>query len=154
MTLGNSLYVSFNFHIWKMRIIISDQYTIEKWKKVIYAKNLPEMQTIPLEKEMATHSSILGWEIPWTKEPGVLQSMWSERVGHGLVTEQQQQQVIYLWMAVLGPRGYAGFSLVVASRGYCWLRCLGFSLWWLLMLKSTEQGSRHAGFSSCTTWAQ
>ena len=152
MTLGNSLYVCFNFHIWKMRIIISDRHTIEKWKKGIHAKNLPEMQTVPLEKEMAMHSSILGWEIPWTKEPGVLQSTWSERVGHGLVTEQQQQ-FIYLWMAVLGPQGYAGFSLVVASRGY-WLRCLSFSLWWLLMLRSTEQGSRHASFSRCSTWAQ
>ena len=36
----------------------------------------------PLEKEMATHSSILAWEIPWTKKPGRLQSMWSQRVRH------------------------------------------------------------------------
>ena len=36
----------------------------------------------PLEKEMATHSSILAWRIPWTKEPGELQSMGSQRVGH------------------------------------------------------------------------
>ena len=36
----------------------------------------------PLEKEMATHSSILAWEIPWTEEPGGLQSMESQRVGH------------------------------------------------------------------------
>ena len=35
-----------------------------------------------LEKEMATHSSILAWRIPWTKEPGVLQSMGLQRVGH------------------------------------------------------------------------
>ena len=34
----------------------------------------------PLEKDMATHSSILAWEIPWTEEPGGLQSMWSQRV--------------------------------------------------------------------------
>ena len=34
----------------------------------------------PLEKEMATHSSILAWKIPWTKEPGGLQSMGSQRV--------------------------------------------------------------------------
>ena len=34
----------------------------------------------PLGKEMATHSSILAWEIPWTKEPGGLQSMESQRV--------------------------------------------------------------------------
>ena len=37
---------------------------------------------IPLEKEMATHSSILAWRIPWTEEPGGLQSMGSQRVGH------------------------------------------------------------------------
>ena len=36
----------------------------------------------PPEKEMATHSSILAWEIPWTEEPGRLQSMGSQRVGH------------------------------------------------------------------------
>ena len=36
----------------------------------------------PLEKEMATHSSILIWEIPWTEEPGGLQSMGLQRVGH------------------------------------------------------------------------
>ena len=42
----------------------------------------------PLEKEMATHSSVLAWEIPWTEEPGGLQSMGSQRVGHDLVTKQ------------------------------------------------------------------
>ena len=36
----------------------------------------------PLEKEMATHSSTLAWKIPWTEEPGQLQSMRSQRVGH------------------------------------------------------------------------
>ena len=35
-----------------------------------------------LEKEMATHSSVLAWKIPWTEEPGSLQSMGSQRVGH------------------------------------------------------------------------
>ena len=39
-----------------------------------------------LEEEMTTHSSILAWRIPWTEEPGVLQSMGSHRVGHDLVT--------------------------------------------------------------------
>ena len=52
-------------------------------------KNLPAMQDTrvqslgwedPLEKEMATHSSILAWRIPWTKKPGGLQSMGSQRV--------------------------------------------------------------------------
>ena len=54
-------------------------------------KNLPSMQKMqvrplgweyPLEKEMTIHSSILAWEIPWTEEPGELQSMGSQRVGH------------------------------------------------------------------------
>ena len=54
-------------------------------------KNLPAMQETwvlslgwedPLEKEMATHSSTLAWEIPWTAEPGRLQSMGSLNVGH------------------------------------------------------------------------
>ena len=44
----------------------------------------------PLEKEMATHSSILAWRIPWTEEPGGLQSMGWQRVRHYLVMKQQQ----------------------------------------------------------------
>ena len=40
---------------------------------------------------MATHSSILAWEIPWTEGPGGLWSMGSQRVGHDLATKQQKQ---------------------------------------------------------------
>ena len=54
-------------------------------------KNLPAMQETrvqslsqkdPLEKEMTTHPSILAWRIPWTEEPGKLQSMGSQRIRH------------------------------------------------------------------------
>ena len=45
----------------------------------------------PLEKEMATHSSILAWEIPRTEEPSWLQSMGSQGVGHDLATKQQEK---------------------------------------------------------------
>ena len=54
-------------------------------------KNLPVMQEAevwsldwedPLEEGMATHSSVLAWRIPWTEEPGGLQSMGLQRVGH------------------------------------------------------------------------
>ena len=54
-------------------------------------KHLPTMQETQvqsldqedtLEKEMATHSSIHAWKIPWTEEPGGLQSMGSQRIGH------------------------------------------------------------------------
>ena len=57
-------------------------------------KNLPAVQEMlvwsldwedPLEKEMATHSSILTWEIPWTESTGM------QRAGHDLVNEQQQK---------------------------------------------------------------
>jgi len=40
-----------------------------------------------LEKETATHSSIFAWEIPWTEEPGRLESMGSKRLGHDLPTK-------------------------------------------------------------------
>ena len=40
----------------------------------------------PLEKEMAIHSSTIAWKIPWTEEPGRLQSMGSQRVGHDWAT--------------------------------------------------------------------
>ena len=46
----------------------------------------------PLEKEMATYSSILAWRIPWTEEPSGLKSMGSQRIGHNLATKQQQQK--------------------------------------------------------------
>ena len=41
----------------------------------------------PLEKEVATHSCTLVWEIPWTEEPGRLQSMGSKIIGYHIVTE-------------------------------------------------------------------
>ena len=47
-----------------------------------------------LEKGMATHSSILAWEITWTEEPCGLQSMGVTRVRHDLATKQQQQQIM------------------------------------------------------------
>ena len=54
-------------------------------------KNLPTVQEMqvqslgwedPLEEGMATHSSVLAWDIPWTEEPGRLQSLGLQRVGH------------------------------------------------------------------------
>ena len=46
-------------------------------------------QEDPLEKEMATYSSILAWEIPWTEEPGGLQSMELQKSQHNLMIKQQ-----------------------------------------------------------------
>ena len=44
------------------------------------------------EEDMATHSNIIAWRIPWTEEPGRLQSIGYQRVGHDLAIKQQQQQ--------------------------------------------------------------
>ena len=67
-------------------------------------KNLPVMQKPqetqvrslvwedPLEEEMVTHSSILAWRIPWTGEPGGLQSMGSQRVGHKWLSMHSMRQ--------------------------------------------------------------
>ena len=66
------------------------------------AQNLPVMQETwvqslgwedLLEKGMATHSRILVWRIPWTEEPGGLQSVGSQRVGHDSVTDIQHTHI-------------------------------------------------------------
>ena len=66
-------------------------------------KNLPAMQETrvpsldreePWEKGMATYSSILAWKIPWAEEPGRLQAMGSQRVGHNWATNTRQQWVV------------------------------------------------------------
>ena len=64
-------------------------------------KNLPAMEETwfwflgwedPLEEGMATHSSILAWRIPWTEEPGRLQSMGSQRIRHDWATNHTAKQ--------------------------------------------------------------
>ena len=64
-----------------------------------------------LEKEMATHSSILAWEIPWTEEPGGLQSVGSQRVGHDLATKPPT----FLHLIPLLLKNYASQYLISHS---------------------------------------
>ena len=72
-------------------------------------KNLPTVQKTwvrslgweyPFKKEMATHSSILAWEISWTEEPGRPQSMGLQRLRHDLVTKEQQYTYVYMCVCV------------------------------------------------------
>ena len=72
-------------------INVSNQYVIHLKIIAQLVKNLPTMQETwvqslgqedPLEEGMATHSSILAWRIPWTEEPGRLQSIGLQTVGH------------------------------------------------------------------------
>ena len=75
------------------KIVLINLFAGLQWASLVaqLVKNLPAMRETwvrflgwedPLEKEMAAHSSILAWEIPWTEEPGELQSVGSQRVGH------------------------------------------------------------------------
>ena len=81
-------------------------------KNYSVVKNLPvdqEMQVWslhredPLKEEMATHSSILAWQISWTEEPRGLQSMGSQRAGHDSVSRQQQKFPRWEWLHVWTP---------------------------------------------------
>ena len=85
----------------------------DSWASLVaqMVKNLPAMQEAwvrsldwedPLEEGMATHSSILTWRIPWTEEPGGLQSMGLQRIGYDWVTKHTHA---YSWPL---PRGRVG----------------------------------------------
>ena len=68
---------------------------------VLVVKNWPVNAEDPwvrkiLEEGMTTHSSIFAWRIPWTEEPGGLQSTGSQRVRHDLATKQQSSKCFYL----------------------------------------------------------
>ena len=111
-------------------------------------KNPPMMQDTwvwslgwgdPVENGVATHSSILAWRIPWTEEPGGLQSMGSQRIRYDWVTNTSLQNLyvflwftdlwflvdnlcdekisIYFWLCRIFVAA-CGLSLVVASGGY------------------------------------
>ena len=75
-------------------------------------------QKDPLEKEMATHSSILAWEIPWKEEPGRLQPMGSQRISHNLATKQQQQ---YIFIHVIKIHMYAYIFLCICTYTYIYM---------------------------------
>ena len=72
--------LTFNFQLMTTASLVAQRLKRLPLMRETWVRSLG--QEDPLEKEMATHSSILAWRIPWTEEPGGLQSMWSQRVGH------------------------------------------------------------------------
>ena len=66
--------------------LLTQLYRLPSWLQMVENPTAMPVQSLgqkdPLEKGMATHSSILAWRILWTKEPGVLPSMGLQRVGH------------------------------------------------------------------------
>ena len=85
------VYIHTRTHIYAHIYIVSISMKVQASLITQMVKHLPTMQETwvrsldqedPLEKEMATYSSTLAWKIPWMEEPGSLQSMGSQRVGH------------------------------------------------------------------------
>ena len=80
-------------------------------------------QEDPLENEMASHSSILAWRIPWTEEPGRLQSMGSQRIRHNRVTAHMTQislcrlnLSLSLWLKIISQQHSAGLGQTHKKR--------------------------------------
>ena len=85
---------------------------------------MPETQVQSLcrdtpEKGMAIHSSIVAWKIPWTDEPGGLQSMGSQRVGHDCVTNTTGQAMLKILLLLKGTE-YLQHKGSVRDGGYIW----------------------------------
>ena len=81
--------------------------TKETWVQSLGGEDL-------LEKEIATHSSILAWKIPWTEEPDGLQFMWSQRAGHDGGT--QHAHTMLLWSLSVIHTQSVQFSRSVISN--------------------------------------
>ena len=118
-------------------------------------KNLPAMQEIqvqslgqedPLEKGMATHSSIPARRIPWTEEPGGLQSMESHRVGHDWVTNTQAVHSLRYLQAVI-----VALSTVLVTGAYWFFLSSGNSK--CLVVKGKSVFKRKGRTQECTVRA-
>ena len=106
-------------------------------------KSLPTMQEIqvrslgqedPLEKEMATPSCILDWKIPWTEEPGGLQSIGSQRVRHDWATSlslSNKKPIFFIRAILVGVRCYLTTVFICISQ---LINDVEFFLMWLLAI--------------------
>ena len=108
----------------------------------------------PLEREMATYSSILAWGIPRTEKPGGLQSMKSQEIGYDLATKQQSSFSWCIFIHVPAPWNYACFilfSLFLESR---WQKVWAFKIYshFEHLLSVWLGGNQCATVSSSVKW--
>ena len=95
-----------------------------------------------MEKGMATHSSVLAWRIPWMEEPGGLQSMGSQGVGHGWATntrrkkrQLQWKQAVFPWPPIISTCLLCLFSLYsIYLESWPWLNWPAFSFFFFFFL--------------------
>ena len=88
-----SLLFHFYLHIWASLVAQTVKHLPTMW--ATWVRSLG--QEDPLEKEMATHSRILAWKIPWTEDPGRLQSMGSQRVGYNWAISLHLSKLLFSW---------------------------------------------------------
>ena len=105
-------------------------------------------QEDPLEKKAATHSSILAWKIPWTMEPGRLQSMGCKQVRHNLVTKRKQHLPLWPYGSrklSINEGEIPKLALSVPRVTMQWLVTLCWCLSWQLLPVSvgTREASLH-----------
>ena len=91
---------SMNMNLSELQELVMDR---EAWRAAIHGvtKSQTRLNNMtftfhfhPLEKEMAAYSTVLAWRIPWTEQPGRLQSMGSQRVRHDSVTKHARKHAI------------------------------------------------------------
>ena len=169
MSIENHVINSMLYSFFKLNLIVSNIFVWNKcylkyyilssnWSMAQQVKNLPAMQETqiwslgqedPLEEEMATHSSLPGWRIPWRENPGGLQSVGSQRVRHDWATKH----MIHLkeWFSATdsfatppspGTRDTATSigTLVVTLGGVCYWHLMGgdhnyWHLWRVIQLQ-------------------
>jgi len=91
----------------------------------------------PLEKEMAIHSSTIAWKIPWTEEPGRLQSMGSQRVGHDWATSLlhvTSHSLISVELLEINIKRYLKIAHMFSSA----MSCVSVTLLLLLLLNQVD----------------
>ena len=114
------------------------------WKTQVWSLGWED----PLEKEMAIHSSTVAWKIPWTEEPGRLQSMGSQRLRHDWATSRHFIYVhIYDFVSafIFGRAGSSFCTRAFSSCGTQASHCGDFSC--------EAQALGHQGFGRCGSWA-
>ena len=99
----------------------------ETWETRVWSLSWED----PLEEEMATHSSILAWKIPWTEEPGGLQSKVSQRVKHDWVTKHTHTQIYVI--VCLYIHKYIFVSWINQGREMIEFMCVVSKLWQMLL---------------------
>ena len=100
----------------------------------------------PREKAMAPHSSTVAWQIPWTEEPGRLQSMGSRRVGHDWVTSLSLSPFMH-WRRKWQPT-----PVFLPGESQGWRSLVGCSPWGRTESDTTEATWQHFGLNYITHW--